>query len=469
MSNFPVKNLSPPVVASPVFACSEAVHLTGVVPGATVKVYANTEKLAEVVASWGFPNVTLSRRVALGESISATQTFNGLTSSPSIQPVVVSAVPLHTVKQTKPVVTPVPYECGQVVRAEKLLPGLRLSVLEDATEIADEPGAETWHAVFTSPLHAGKLITARQVACKHTDDRIPLQESWTLTSDPVAVQPAPSPVPPPIPRADSMIPGNNMVVLDGLLIGAKVQIFDGTTVISSGWYSNSPSNFFPLTSALTATSKVTATQTLCTTSKPSDPVEPKGKLLAPTLLEPICPKSRFVIVRGTFLNAKVVILRGGDVIAYAGAAPGDLIVGLGGGISLNAGDVITAVQFAGFVVSPPSNAVTVVSKLSQPVVEILGGEPFFLPKAGEQAIDGPVFPRGRGGGPFIRVSTCCSQGVSVEIFSPSGASGCKTAVDRRIPWIVHVYLGLDFVGSKWYSSWQIYSRRAQRMRSERYI
>jgi len=433
MSKFPVKNLSPPVVASPVYACSEAVHLTGVVPGATVKVYANTEKLAEVVASWGFPNVILSRRVALGESISATQTVDGLTSDPSIQPVVVSAVPFDIVKQSKPVVTPVPYECGQVVRAEKLLPGLRLSVSEDATEIADEPGAETWNAVFTPPLHAGKLITARQVACRHKDDPIPLQESWTLTSDPVAVQSAPSPVPPPMPRADSMIPGNNMVVLDGLLIGAKVQIFDGSTSISSGWYSNWPSNFFPLTSALTATSKVTATQTLCTTSQPSIPVEPTGKLLAPKLLEPICPKSRFVIVRGTFLNAKVVILRGGDVIAYAGAAQGDLVVGLGGGISLNAGDVITAVQFAGFVVSPTSNPVTVVSKLSQPVVEILGGEPFFLPKAGENAIDGPVFPRGRGGGPFIRVGTCCSQDVSVQIFSPSGDLVAKPQLTEVFP------------------------------------
>jgi hypothetical protein len=92
---------------------------------------------------------------------------------------------------------------------------------------------------------------------------------------------------------------------------------------------------------------------------------------------------------------------------------------------LDPGDIVSTCQYVDPVVnpsgvSPPSNDAHVVGWLRQPVIEILGGEPFFHARAGEEPIDGPVFPRGRGPGPTIRVQACCSLNVRLQIIGPDG-------------------------------------------------
>jgi hypothetical protein len=113
-------------------------------------------------------------------------------------------------------------------------------------------------------------------------------------------------------------------------------------------------------------------------------------------------------------------MRNGGIVGYGGAGPEDVIIALGGGISLHTNDVVTAVQYMDSTISPTSNSITVVSSLNEPMVEILGGESFFFAKGNEQPIDGPVFPRGRGSGPLIRVQTCCNKNVRIKIIDPKG-------------------------------------------------
>lgn len=416
--DFPIKeSLSPPIISSPVYECAEAVYVTGFVPYATVRVFANvTDLLAEEIPPFGFAEIKLNRPVIRGESLTATQTVNNFTSLHSLQPVVVSRLPEGIVESTKPEVGKQLFECGVVVPVGNLIPGLRVHVTENGQEIGNEPVAQPWHPTFTKPLHANGKVSAIQLACEGTSHEIK-----SLPADDVIVQPAPVPVPVPHPDPNSMIPGNDTVTLTGLLVGAGVEIFDRGISVLAGWYANGSANYFPISQPLLPSSKISATQELCgKISEESDPVSPKGRLEAPVLVGPICARARFVVIRATMINAIVVVMRNGSIIGYGGAVPGDLILALGGNVSLNAGDNITVIQYIGQTVSPPSNTVTVAAHLGQAAVEVLGGDPFFLAKANEQPIDAPVFLRGRSPGPIIRVQACCTRNVHIQIFDPSG-------------------------------------------------
>lgn len=415
---YPIReSLSPPLIAGPVYECAEAVYVSGFVPHATVRVFADVnEQLAEITPQFGFANVVLNRPVSEGEKLTATQAVGMITSAHLDPPVIVVPLPDGLVANTKPVVHPDLYECGIVVPADNLVPGMRVHVDESGTEVGVEPAAQAWHPVVTSPLHAAAAVTARQIACEGTGHEV--EGPW---SDAVSVKAAPSPTPAPGVHPDSLIVGNDTVTLTSLLVGAGAEIFDQGTSVSAGWYATGPASWFPIDPPLSSGSSITATQELCgNVSAESDPVKPHSRLKAPEVVGPICEGNTFVVVRETIVNATVVVMRNGSVAGYAGAAPGDLIVALGGNASLNAGDTVKAIQYMGETISPDSNTVTVVGSLEQPLVTILGGEPFFNPKPGEQPLDGPVFPRGRGLGPDIRIQACCSENVRVAVTDPRG-------------------------------------------------
>jgi hypothetical protein len=428
---FPIgESLSPPIIRRPVPECAEAVYVSGFVPHATVRVFAGgTELLAEEKPPFGFAEMILARQVQQGESLTATQSVGALTSPPSAPPVIVSPIPASAVRATKPDVADTLFECGRVVPVGNLVPGVRVRVFENAIEVGVAPVAQTSASVLTQPLHANGSVSARQVACEGTSDEIVGPDA-----DPVIVQSAPSPTPPPRVDPGSLIAGNDVVTLTELLVGAGVEIFDNGSSVLSGWLANASANWFPVSPPLKATSLVTATQELCgNVSNPSDPVPPAGELTAPVVVGPICEGARFVLVRRTTINATVVVLRNGSPVAYGGAAPGDVVLALGGNAALQTNDVITAVQYMGPTISPFSAPLTVVRRLHQPEIEILGGDPFLVAKGGEQPIDGPVFPRGRGGGPQIRVQTCCDEPAKVKLLGPDGNPADNLILSELFP------------------------------------
>ncbi|KAL5314425.1 hypothetical protein ACEPPN_018852 [Leptodophora sp. 'Broadleaf-Isolate-01'] len=427
---FPIdKGLSPPILGKPIPECSEAAHVEGFVPCAIIRIYSNiTDQLAEERPPFGFADIILRRPLNRGESIAATQEVQGITSEHSIQPVIVSPLPTSEVRNTKPDVGDILYECGRVVPTSNLIPGTRVHVEEDAVEIGNDPVAATSHSVVTSRLHTGGKVRAWQVACEETTHSV-----TGPRSDPVTVKSAPSPIPPPFIDPNRQFLGSNVVELSGLLVGAGVEIFQDGSRIMQGWLANSDRNTFPVERPLSS-SPVTATQELCgNQSHPSDPATPSGKLLAPKVLEPICKGSQFAVVRDTIVNAIVVVMRNGTPIGYGGAAPGDVIISFGSGQQVGPGDVVTAVQYMGPIASPISNSVTVVQKLHAPAVEILGGEAFFLPKGSDVPIDGPVFPRGRGPGPLIKIQACCRENVGILIIDSSGRTVAKPPLTEVFP------------------------------------
>ena len=409
--------LSPPMVGKPIHECAEAVHIYGFIPHATVTVYANTtERVGEASPHFGFADISLSRPLKLGDSITATQTVDGVTSDHSILPVVVSALPDLAGGFNKPVVHKDLYECGVLVPVSELVPSVRVRVYEDGADVGSGPAAGNWLAVWTSPLHAGRKVTAKQIACPDE----PGSSRESPLSDPVTVKGAPTPTPPPQVDPNSLYAGNDAVVLTNLLVGAIVTVYDNGVAVGAGG-ANASANWCPIDPPLHAGSVVTAVQELCgNPSVPSDPARPEGELTAPVVVAPICRGAQFAVIQGTVINANVVLFRNGAIAGYGGAVAGELVLALGGGAKFQTGDVVTARQYFGATVSPVSNAVTVVSGLAAPVVEIGGGEPFFLAEAGEQQIDGAVFPRGRGNGPQIRIHSCCDKDARVAIYGPNG-------------------------------------------------
>src|SRR5258706_15086726 len=119
---FPIESgneLSPPLV-SQVSGCAKAVHVSGYLPHAIVKVFAHvTEQVGIANPHDAETDVPLTRALNVGEKITATQEALGKTSSQAPDPMVVRDY-LPTL--TKPaVVTPL-YKCDQNVPLNNLKP-----------------------------------------------------------------------------------------------------------------------------------------------------------------------------------------------------------------------------------------------------------------------------------------------------------------------------------------------------------
>ncbi len=408
--------LSPPIVAKPIHECAAAVHVYGFMPHAEVRVYANANELiGQATPDFAFADIALSRALVLGERISATQTVNNLDSAHSVDPVEVGPYPSIEEGLGKPEVGADLYACGRIVPVRDLTESVRVRVFEDGNAVgqAETPGTST--PVWTSPLNEAKAVTAQQIACEDE----PAKTIESPLSEPVTVKAAPDAPPTPTVRESTLIVGADAIALDGLLVGAQVRVKDQSVEVGGGWATGS-SNWVPLSSPLVGASIIRASQELCGNwSLESDPVEPTIEVLeAPEVAEPICEGQQYVVMRGTVVNANVIVLRDGNVAGYGGAGGYETVLALSA--PLQEGEKVAAIQYMGPVTSPTSASVTVVGELGEPAVDIVGGEPFFGAEGGEKQIAGPVFPRGRGPGPLFRIQACCREGVRLRIVNADG-------------------------------------------------
>lgn len=345
-----IGHLSPPGIGV-VSACSNHVFVSGFVPHATIRVYKNgTSLIATDTPDFGFTAVTVAPLV-FGDRLTATQTVLGETSAPTNPPVIVGKAPTSLVA---PVVDPVIYACGRIVPVGGLVSGVTVDVrdVEAAASIGSgytpNPWASDWTPAFTSPLVLGHHVTATQASCS------PLVSP---SSGQVAVLPEPSPLLAPL--LDTPVVGNDAVTAHGLYAGALLSVFDDTTAIGSG-YATGTANWLSLSTRISASAqKIVARQSLCTSSPPSTPVPPATTLPAPVVLGPICPGEHIARIRGTTINANVVLMRNGLIAGYGGAAPGDLTLAFAPPAVTANGDAVTALQYIGSVVSPVSNTIHV--------------------------------------------------------------------------------------------------------------
>ncbi len=408
--------LSPPVVKDPIYECAEAVHVTGFDPHNDVKVYAGTELVGQATPLLGLIDIQLNRPLELGEMITATQGYSlepgvDTVSLPSLVPVIVQQ---YETPVDIPTVVEDVYECGRVVRLWDLTESSQVTVFGDGDQIGHANAARSRMGVTTRALEEDEEITATQTACTEESD----------ISDAVSVQPEPTSIP--SPKITEAVLGNDSVMVGDLLIGSKITIYDGDEVIRSS-YATAKGCRCPISQEITSSSSITVTQELCgSPSDSSEPAEITDTLTTPLLLAPIYDGQQFVMFRNTLPNAVVKAESVGlseNIGNGSGTPAGNGAALLALDRAVTVGEIIVVKQFVGSVSSPPSNQVVVGDAASNLILDILEGESFFIAEGrdGEQQIDGSVYPRGRGEGPLVRVTTeACSQGIDVRVSGPTG-------------------------------------------------
>jgi len=429
---FPVReptNLSPPIVAKPIHECALAVHVSGAVPHALIEVLANGNEPIGKESLWlGEGDVQITRALKVGDTISATQRVNGISSAPSIQPVPVTAFPAGALGI--PVVGKDVWACGIVVPVGGLTPSTTVKVFEDGQPIGQGNTTGNWLPVQTQPLTGGRGVTAQQVACEADPAR---RIVGPMSTPPVPVGTAPNPPPAPGVDKPSVIPGKDTVVLTGLFTGAEAVVRDRGNTVSSGTYATGSDNWVPITPAASATSQIDAAQNLCARSAFSPTVDPTTNIRTPELVGPICDGQQFVVVRNTMQGANVVVFANGAIVGYGGGNGGEIVLGLGRKLRSNPQDHVTVRQSYGTLLSPGSNTVDVAGSIGTPSISVQGGESFFLAERDEEQIDAPVFPRGLGAGPTFKFQTCCGRRVNAQILGPDNAPVTDLVLDEVFP------------------------------------
>jgi hypothetical protein len=429
---FPVRertNLSPPIVDWPIHDCARAVHVRSALGHAEVRVIANGSETVGKDRLWvGSGDVQLTRSLKINDVITAVQTVEGVDSLPSIQPVTVTAFPPGGLG--RPEVATDIWGCGAVVPVGKLTPSTTVKVFEDGSFVGQGSSTGDWLPVMTQALVAGRGVTAQQVACEEDATR---RIEGPLSTPAVPVKAAPNPPPPPSVYPPTVVPGKDTVDLFDLFVGAEAIVRDRGTVVSApGLFATATANWWPIFPAPVATSKIDAAQKLCSTSAFSTPVDPTTELWTPELAEPICKGQQFVVVRRTMLGAGLVVSANGSPVGYSGGTGGDAVLGVGRPLRDSPQDNVTVHQYYGSLLTT-SNTVAVVGGINRPVVGIDGGDPFFIAERGEEQIDGPVFPRGRGPGPRFRIQTCCRSRVRAQVLGHDGAVVAEPPLKEIFP------------------------------------
>ena len=158
--------LPTPTVASPLYDCGAAVHVSNLHPGATVYVYSTL--LGAPVGSCAVfataADVLVSPQLIAGDHIYAVQHGCGLVSSKSVA---VAVTPLP--KLVPPTVLPVVETCMKSVTVGNVLPGAHVDVYVNAawqgSAIATATTVEV--PILFTALQVGDSVTARQIICEH--------------------------------------------------------------------------------------------------------------------------------------------------------------------------------------------------------------------------------------------------------------------------------------------------------------
>src|SRR5260370_20584724 len=246
---FPIrsgKELSPPIV-SPVGECAKAVHVSGFIPHAVVRVFVNGTPAGAANPYFAEADIAVSPPLKLNDSVTATQEVLGFTSSPSAPPMSVGPYPANL---NKPNVLQPLYACGRVVPVDNLNPGTVVDVFRNggSTPIGETNVTQPWTPVVTASLNQPDIATAVPTACPND----PGKKKVSPPSAAVPVNAAPNPPSPP--TVENYPVGADALVLDGLFVVADLKAPDNSTPVGSG-LATADRNKAPVQPAIAAASR----------------------------------------------------------------------------------------------------------------------------------------------------------------------------------------------------------------------
>ncbi|HEX6700198.1 MAG TPA: hypothetical protein VF101_05650 [Gaiellaceae bacterium] len=330
--------LSPPYLATPIYACGTIVNVLGFAPDARLDVELDgTIVAANFQAGAPYPVgavVPLAAPLTVGQRLRARQKAFGITSGWS-SPVLVRDHRLDfPAGLPRPEVDPPPvYECGSRTGVSNLLVGCNVWITADGVEVGRVNGAVAHQGVNVNPFYGlGQTVRAWADLC---GDASPPSKAWQAER---------YPPPPPAPVITAPVAGSTAVVLDGIVNGARFDLTRGG--VGVGTFRAWGGRFIVsgISPPFAAGESLSATQQLC----PGDPTSPP----ATTVVQP-CSALRAPgvgpIQRGDTVVTLTDFVPDARIRVYANGTK----IGDGGGPvvllsrALVAGDVVDVLQSVG--------------------------------------------------------------------------------------------------------------------------
>lgn len=357
--------LSPPIIGSPIYDCSQIIAFSGADRDSIIDVFVNGNHITQIQTWMGWGEIRLPYPLSTGDSVSATQTKAGLPPSiPTIKPEKVVNIPPDLLQSREklfsPEIIPHLYECQKIVRVK--------NVLEGGTVTLRDLDANTYHddtpynivRIVVPPIKIGIEETdpywfkASQRICKD----IPYSSDWSLKE---YTKRKPTSMPEPV--LENPIDGNDALRVDNLFPGSEVEIkarhlHGGNDLRVGGGIALDTSVIFKIDPPFDVQNfKYGVEETLCDIRSVSNFVSPNTTISTP-IIQNICQGDNFITVCNTDLMSTVEIYADGNSIGgFAGN--GDCVtVGLDRELSANDKGV-TARQFIGGIGGNPSEVVPV--------------------------------------------------------------------------------------------------------------
>lgn len=311
--------LSPPLVFSPIYECSDQIGIRGARLNATVDVFVDGNLAASVVVrSPSYQVVNLPKSLISGQEVTAVQSQNGVTSGVSNRVIVRHYSEDYPDGLPEPVIDPrVVHECAHNI-AVRHVPGAKLRVYTNSVDRA-QGGDPSGYSVARGegPFDTGDELFVKQELC---GDESP-------ASDSVYTRSAPQSLPQIQMDPDEIFDEQELLSFSSIVEGATLYVEERSVGLVGSIFS------WPLTwkkdwdfatpfgGPLSPANVLRVTQSLCTDSPPTDFFVTKGceELDAP-ILAPLVSGQDFVIVTNAAPGASVRIYdANGDEIGDGGA------------------------------------------------------------------------------------------------------------------------------------------------------
>lgn len=331
--------LGPPVVIGPLYACAEAVEVSGASYDAKLTVRINGADVASVAVTQPSQMIVKVPPLVAGQVVSALQEENGVVSAESEPETVID----HSVNY--PSGLPVPeidptliHECGRTI-AVRHVRGAKVTVFTNGANAVTYTTGGDWTNVSPAirPFNLGDRYSAQQSMCSDMSD---------VSSEEAAVAP-PAPMPVPTIDPDPPLAGQEIIGLFNLPNGALTTVFE--TAVGQLTQFSTAVNWHPevdiatgLGHPLQPGEEISVTSELCEATKVTFPeARPCERLDAPKIAQPFVGDTSVIVTEA---------VPGAQVIVFD-AALSDIGDGAGSPIGLTralvVGDVLTVIQKLG--------------------------------------------------------------------------------------------------------------------------
>jgi len=317
--------VSPLILREPLYDCTNVVWVSGFIQESEVTIFEGANPIGTAVGH--FPSgeqFKVNINFVKGQVITAKQKFNGVTGGPS------NAVTVRGVHDDYPGGVPTPnvippplFKCGLATSANSFIPGSDVTVQSEpstgggtfgpAVTVGGGPAAAPWPQWWTGvnpPFELGARVTVSYKICDLTSPRSPPQ----IVQDQPAL---------PKPKVqDNVYEGGRIVVVEDGLNGSRLRVFSGATQIGDSATPGGAPQQIWIDPAAASGASLTATQSLCDTSPPSDPVDvkPCSDLPAAVAKQPQPGDDRIELI--TFVpGARIIVLAAGTEEIGDGGAP----------------------------------------------------------------------------------------------------------------------------------------------------